>query len=77
MYAEVDIYPEDKEAFVYGRYTLQNNFNEPISELHFTIPPNITQTHFKKFLIRRLLIAILSSAIIFMFKSTHAVRRLV
>ncbi len=44
MYAEVDIYPEDKEAFVYGRYTLQNNFNEPISELHFTIPPNITLT---------------------------------
>ena len=42
MYVEVEIYPDEKEAFVAGRYSLQNNFDEAISELHFSIPPNIT-----------------------------------
>ncbi|NKB33209.1 MAG: hypothetical protein GKR91_08930 [Pseudomonadales bacterium] len=41
MYAEVDIYPVAKETHVEGRYTLQNNFADPIAELHFSRAPNI------------------------------------
>lgn len=41
MYTEVDIYPERQEAHVEGRYTLLNNFDEAISELHFSVPPNL------------------------------------
>ena len=42
IYVEVDIYPEEREAHVEGKYVLQNNFDESISELHFTLSPRIT-----------------------------------
>ncbi len=41
LYAEVDIYPERQETEVAGRYRLQNNFDEPIEQLHFTVAPGL------------------------------------
>jgi ABC-2 type transport system permease protein len=41
MYAEVDLYPDEKETHIEGRYTLQNNFESAITELHFTVAPNL------------------------------------
>lgn len=46
LYTEVDIFPERKEARIYGRYTLENNHTAALSELHFTIPPALTIVDF-------------------------------
>ncbi len=42
LYSEVDIYPKRREAHVEGVYTLQNNHEAAIDELHFTIPSTLT-----------------------------------
>ena len=44
MYAEVDIYPTEREAHIEGRYQLYNNDELEISELHFSIPAGVTLT---------------------------------
>ncbi len=41
-YAEVDIYPEEREVLVNGYYDMVNSMDEPISELHFSVPLSIT-----------------------------------
>ena len=42
MYAEVDIFPAEREAHIEGSYTVQNNYQSSIPELHFTVTPNLT-----------------------------------
>jgi ABC-2 type transport system permease protein len=42
LYAEVDIFPEQREAHIEGRYTLENNYQSAIPELHFTMPSRLT-----------------------------------
>ncbi|MFK7863636.1 MAG: M1 family aminopeptidase [Pseudohongiellaceae bacterium] len=42
FYSEVDIYPEEREAHIEGTYTLQNNYEFAIPELHFTVPAYLT-----------------------------------
>lgn len=42
FYTEVDLYPQTREAHIEGRYTLQNNYETAISELHFTVPAYLT-----------------------------------
>ena len=37
-WAEVDIYPEEREVFVTGYYDMRNTTDEAIRELHFTAP---------------------------------------
>ena len=44
LYAEVDLFPERSEAHIKGRYTLENNFETAISELHFSVSPILTLT---------------------------------
>ena len=46
LYTEVDLFPEEREAHIEGRYTLQNNYPDPISELHFTVVPYLTIDEF-------------------------------
>ena len=41
-YAEVDIFPEEREVLVAGHYDLVNLLDEPIPEIHFTIPVQLT-----------------------------------
>lgn len=42
FYSEVDIFPEEREAHIEGKYTLQNNYDFAIPELHFTVPSYLT-----------------------------------
>jgi hypothetical protein len=43
-YVEVDIFPEEREVFVKGRYEMVNDSQSPIEELHFTRAPGISIT---------------------------------
>lgn len=42
VYAEVDIYPEDREVFLTGHYEMVNDSDEPVDELHFSVAPWLT-----------------------------------
>lgn len=42
VYAEVDIFPERSEAAIRGRYTLRNNHDSSLQELHLSIPAYLT-----------------------------------
>lgn len=42
FYSEVDIFPQRREAHIEGKYTLQNNYDVAIPELHFTVPSYLT-----------------------------------
>jgi len=42
VYAEVDIFPEDREVLVKGYYSASNNSSEPITDVHFTVQANLT-----------------------------------
>ncbi len=39
VYVDVDIYPEDREVVAAGNYTLVNNSEVPVDELHFSVFP--------------------------------------
>jgi ABC-2 type transport system permease protein len=41
-YAEVDIFPEEREVFLKGHYKMVNDSQSPIEELHFTRAPGIS-----------------------------------
>ena len=43
-YAEVDIFPEEREVFLNGHYEMMNDSQAPIEELHFSLAPGITIT---------------------------------
>lgn len=42
VYAEVDIYPAEREVSLSGYYDVRNQTDEPIDTLHFTVPPWLT-----------------------------------
>lgn len=46
FYAEVDIYPERREAHIEGKYSLRNSLDHAVPELHFTIPAYLTINSF-------------------------------
>lgn len=41
VYADVDIYPEERRIAIRGRYLIENNGGEPLEELHMTIPRRV------------------------------------
>jgi len=42
FYAEVDIFPERSEASIKGSYSMRNNEDTPLAELHLNIAPHLT-----------------------------------
>ena len=42
LYTEVELFPEDREAHIEGTYTVSNNYDEAIPELHFTVATYLT-----------------------------------
>ncbi|MBT3530413.1 MAG: hypothetical protein HOF74_01540 [Gammaproteobacteria bacterium] len=42
LYTEVDIFPSRREAHIEGVYTLENNHEVALEELHFTVPSALT-----------------------------------
>ncbi|MCP4898281.1 MAG: ABC transporter permease subunit [bacterium] len=45
IYADVDIYPNERRVEIRGRYELRNTTSAPIHELHLSIPPSVTINH--------------------------------
>ena len=46
VYAEVDIYPEDREVFLRGSYEIENKTSEVINDLHVSYSPLVEITRF-------------------------------
>lgn len=42
VYAEVDIYPEERDVAIRGTYELVNKTDEPLAALHLTVDPEVT-----------------------------------
>lgn len=42
VYAEVDIYPDERDVMIRGHYRVQNKTSEAISQLHLTVAPDVT-----------------------------------
>ncbi len=42
VYAEVDIFPEERDVRIRGHYTIENKTSRAISQLHLTVAPDVT-----------------------------------
>ncbi len=42
VYADVDIFPRERRVEARGRYRLVNHHDQPLAELHVSIPPRVT-----------------------------------